>query len=213
MIFYAELVIIDLERSDEMLHKISRIITNFLISKEIIGKDEAEIYTYGYETLLSGIIDLFITIVLGFVFKRLFASIVYFVMFVTVRMYTGGYHADSYLKCKILFIIITISVLGISYIEFPLYGYVLILLLFLLTAYFLCPIENPNKPIRKTEKQKYRIIGLIYSAFWSIAAIITYFNATRISAVIVNNAFVITLLMIYGAYGKEEKDDEKEYCS
>lgn len=191
-----------------MLHRISQIITNFLISKEIIEKDESEIYTYGYETLLYGIMDLFITIALGLVFKRLFASIVYYVMFVTVRMYMGGYHADSYIKCKTLFIFITISVLGVSYIEFPLYGDVLILLLYLLTVYFLCPIENPNKPIRKTEKQKYRIIGLIYSVFWSIVAIITYFTATHISTVIVSHAFVITLLMIYGVYGKEEKDNE-----
>lgn len=213
MIFHVKLVIIDLERSDKMLHRISQTITNFLISKEIVEKDEAEIYIYGYETFLSGVIDLLITITLGLVFKRLLASVIYFVMFVSVRMYVGGYHADSYLKCKSLFIFITIAILSVSYIEIPLYGEILILLLFLITAYFLCPIENPNKPIRKTEKRKYRITGLIYSAFWSISAVIIYFYIQYISTIIAGNAFAITMLMICSIYRKERKIDEKEYYS
>lgn len=196
-----------------MLHRISQIITNFLISKGIIEKDEAEIYVYGYETLLSGIIDLLITIALGLIFKRLLASIIYFTMFVSVRMYVGGYHADSYLKCKSLFIFITIAILSVSYIKFPLYGEILILFLFLITVYFLCPIENPNKPIRKTEKRKYHIIGLVYSVFWSISAVIIYFYIPYISTIIVSNAFAITLLMICGIYRKERKIYEKEYYS
>ncbi len=208
------MVIIGLERSDGMIHGISQIIANFLLSKEIITDDERDIYVYGYETLFSGVIDFILTMGLGIVFNRLFVAFVFFVMFVSVRMYTGGYHADNYLKCKILFAIITIAVLSASYIKLPLYGEILIIILFLITTYYLCPIENPNKPLTILQKRKYRIIGLIYSVFWSIAAIITYFNITYISMTIVSNAFIITLLMIVGVYRKEgTDDDEKEQDS
>lgn len=185
-----------------MIHNLSEIITNFLVSKKVINENESEIYIYGYETFFSGVIDLIITLILGILFRRLIASIVFFVMFVSVRMYTGGYHADSYLKCKMIFIGIVMSVLGISYIKFPLYTVFLIISLFLITIYRLCPIENPNKPLSEQQKRKYRKIGLLYSILWSIAAIITYFNITHISMAIVSSEFIISLLMFIGMLRK-----------
>ena len=137
-----------------MIHNLSEIITNFLASKKVINENESDIYIYGYETFFSGVIDLIITLILGILFRRLITAIVFFVMFVSVRMYTGGYHADSYLKCKMIFIGIIISVLGVTYIKFPLYIVFLIIALFLITVYRLCPIENPNKPLSKQQKRK-----------------------------------------------------------
>lgn len=122
-----------------MIHNLSEIITNFLASKKVINENESDIYIYGYETFFSGVIDLIITLILGILFRRLITAIVFFVMFVSVRMYTGGYHADSYLKCKMIFIGIIISVLGVTYIKFPLYIVFLIIALFLITVYCLCP--------------------------------------------------------------------------
>ena len=117
-----------------MIHNLSEIITNFLASKKVINENESDIYIYGYETFFSGVIDLIITLILGILFRRLITAIVFFVMFVSVRMYTGGYHADSYLKCKMIFIGIIISVLGVTYIKFPLYIVFLIIALFLITV-------------------------------------------------------------------------------
>ena len=193
-----------------MIHNLSEIITNFLASKKVINENESDIYIYGYETFFSGVIDLIITLILGILFRRLITAIVFFVMFVSVRMYTGGYHADSYLKCKMIFIGIIISVLGVTYIKFPLYIVFLIIALFLITVYRLCPIENPNKPLSKQQKRKYRKISLLFSIIWSIAAIITYFNTTHISMTIVSSEFIISLLMFVGIVRKEGKGNEKE---
>ena len=83
-----------------MIARISKMIANYLFKSEIISEHESEIYIYGFETILSGIIDLFITLFLGLLSKSLINSIVFFLMFVSMRIYTGGYHANTYLKCK-----------------------------------------------------------------------------------------------------------------
>ena len=109
-----KLVIINSEEVIEMIHSLSRIITNFLISKNVINESEFEIYIYGFETFFSGVIDFIITLILGTIFGNIIAAVIFFVMFISVRMYAGGYHADSYLKCKIIFIGIISVVLGLG---------------------------------------------------------------------------------------------------
>lgn len=193
-----------------MIHGVSQKLAYYLLSKGIIKENEIDIYVYGYETLISGIIDFLLTLTLGIIFNRPYSSLIYFAMFVSVRMYTGGYHADSYLKCKIIFVFSTIVVLGISYIEFALYVEIMIIVLFMITVFYLSPIENPNKPLSTFQKRKYRIIALLCSLFWSVAAIIAYFYIKYLSVTIVGTAFIIALMMIIGVYRKEEQDNEKE---
>lgn len=40
-----------------MLHNSAQKIADFLCKKNIISKEETEIYTYGYETFISALID------------------------------------------------------------------------------------------------------------------------------------------------------------
>ena len=213
MTFKKKLAIIYLEEVIYMIHGLSTIIANYLSSKKVIPEDETEAYIYGYETFLSGIIDLIITLIFGIVFKRILVSILFFMMFVAIRMYVGGYHANSYFKCKLIFISNVMIALGASYIRVPLLIIIIIIAIFLITMFIFSLLENLNKPLSAEKRKKYRIIGLLYSVIWSIASIITYFNRTDISMMIICGELIITLLMLYGILVKEGKEDEKEFYS
>lgn len=169
-------------------------------------------YIYGYETILSGIIDFCISLIFGLIFNRLKNVLIFFIMFITVRIYTGGYHSETYLKCKFLFSLIILSVLGLSNINIPFYLIVIILSLFLITIFYLAPIENEKKPLTMKEKKKYRRISMINSVIWSVSAIIFYFFVFNISVTIVSTSFFIMLLMIVEKYRKGGKLDEKSFC-
>ncbi len=193
-----------------MIHRLSEIITDFLISREVIEQEEADIYVYGYETLISGVIDFALVIAIGCLTGLPLNALVFFAMFVTVRLYSGGYHAETYVKCKLTMVLLLLAVLGISMIKLPLSAVCLLLLVLLITVWFHAPVENANKPLDALEKKKYRRISVILSAFWGIAAVIAYFFSNTFSATIAGTGFFIALLMVAAIYRKEENANEKE---
>lgn len=192
-----------------MIHQLSQMITDYLISKNVI-QDEAEIYTYGYETAISAIIDCIIVLVIGAVLHHMFIAFLFFAMFVSIRFYTGGFHASSYLKCKVTFITILLIVIFSSSIKLSFGVIVLSMLHLLITVYCLSPIENVNKPLNKEEKNKYRRISVIYSFLWSIAAISMNFYIPSVSSAIASTAFFISVLMIVEIYRKEGQRYDEE---
>lgn len=62
----------------------------------------AEVYQYGFEIIFSTLIGFFITIAIGAVFRMFLVSLVYYFAFVALRQFTGGYHANTYLKCNLI---------------------------------------------------------------------------------------------------------------
>lgn len=193
-----------------MLHNSAQKIADFLCKKNIISKEETEIYTYGYETFISALIDFVLIMGLGFLFNRPMNTFIAFMMFVSVRLYTGGYHAKTYLKCKLTMCLIMALIIGYSFFEFPIYITLLILLMFNLTVLFMAPIENKNKPIEQQEKIKNKKISIALSLIWSFIGVITYYYVVNISATITITAFFITLLMVFEVYRKEAKSSEEK---
>lgn len=193
-----------------MIHRISQMITDFLISQNVILEEEADIYTYGYETALSAIIDFVIVLVIGAILHHMLIAFLFFTMFITVRFYTGGFHASTYVKCKATFITILLIVLFCSSIRLSLSAIILIMLQFLISVYCLSPIDNVNKPLDKKEKVKYHRISVIYSFLWSVAAIIMNFYIPSVSSTIASTAFFITVLMIVEIYRKEENRHDED---
>ncbi|MDE5754048.1 MAG: accessory gene regulator B family protein [Oscillospiraceae bacterium] len=181
-----------------MIHETCKMIANFLYHNDIIREDEIAVYTYGYETFISGLIDFSFALLFGFLFHRMICAIIFFIMFVSVRMHTGGYHADSYTKCKMLFSLMISFVLGTTYMNLSVYCVILMMIIFLLIVWKYAPIENPNKPLTIEDKERYCFISQIFSASWSLIAIIIYFSMPCISVTIASTAFVIALLVIAG---------------
>lgn len=193
-----------------MVHRLSKMIANFLLHKNVISETEIDIYIYGYETIILGIIDFFIVLIVGLIFNQFITMLIFFTMFISVRLYTGGYHANTVLKCKAVFISICISLVFLLEFKFPYYLHILIMLLYLITSFFLAPIENHNKPLTSEEQTKYRRISIAMSLFWSIADVFSYFFAIKICTTIIVTALFITLLMIIGEYGKVGEINEQK---
>ena len=78
-----------------MVHRLSKMIANFLLHKNVISETEIDIYIYGYETIILGIIDFFIVLIVGLIFNQFITMLIFFTMFISVRVYTGGYHANT----------------------------------------------------------------------------------------------------------------------
>lgn len=158
-----------------MIQFVSKKITDYLISRQVINSEDnytVELYTYGAEITVSTILNLLIVLLLSLILGCMAEGIMFLVIFVFVRQYTGGYHADTYLKCNITlgvsyFALISVYKYVINYIPIWLQAVCLILEIVFVLIY--CPIENENKPIT-SEKQynKCKFVSVISYVIWGI---------------------------------------------
>ncbi len=155
-------------------------ILDFLKSSEAIECDEnnLDIYKYGIEITLSTILNILIILILSLIYGSFFTGIIFLLVFIPLRKFTGGYHADTYMKCNIVFAILYTSVFWLTKI---LYKYTdvhiieAILAISFIVVYIFSPIENPHKPLDSDEKRKYRMLSIItYILFTAIAIAISH---------------------------------------
>jgi accessory gene regulator B len=55
-------------------------------------------YQYGLEILISGLIGIINILIISILIHRLTQGIVFLIVFIVLREYTGGYHAESYIS-------------------------------------------------------------------------------------------------------------------
>ena len=102
------------ERHDSMIEKISKQITNHLTQKNVIKSETAEMYRYGIELVISTFIGIVLILLCGLVFDMFWMTVLYYAIFFTIRRFAGGYHANTYMRCKVVLVISTIVILAIT---------------------------------------------------------------------------------------------------
>ena len=146
----------------KMISQISFGIVDLLVNNKIIEVKQVQIYQYGFEILISSIFTCLIALLCGVILKCLFAAILYFFVFAILRSICGGYHAEKYWQCNLIFTMATLFVLSfykyLSLEEFNEFHYIGDLLSVLVTFYY-APVENPNKPLSDKQKQFFRFFS------------------------------------------------------
>lgn len=91
-----------------MISKISTLISNQFVKHKIISEDAQDVYKYGVEITISSLIGFIIVVIVGIIFKALLQAMVFYVIFVALRSMTGGFHATTYLRCNIIFSVVSL---------------------------------------------------------------------------------------------------------
>ncbi len=178
-----------------MVH-LSKKITTILLRKNIITKDDREIYEYGFELLIASLIGYALVLITSFLLGMFWQGVLFLAEFVVIRNYTGGYHADSHLKCNALLIATVLFVLTISKIPIPYLYLILMYLSYLVTVVIYAPLENKNKPLNLTKSKKYKKISIALSLIVGIiATTLSTINIT-FTKVVILTIFVVTLLIL-----------------
>lgn len=61
-----------------MVHRLSKMIADFLLHKNVISETEIDIYIYGYETVILGFIDFLIILAVGFICNKMITMLIFF---------------------------------------------------------------------------------------------------------------------------------------
>ena len=154
-----------IERRITMLETFTKKISDFLIihSTKKYSEDEIEVIHYG----ILCFFNMFIPITLIFLFAVMLHSTIgfffWFFSFNQLRIHIGGYHAATQIQCMVLSTLLGVFSIFIS-VTLPPIVSILILIIysfFIITIFFLAPIESREKPLSIKKRQQERFLGVI----------------------------------------------------
>lgn len=146
--------------------------------------DNYELYEYAIYIILSSAFHMATVIVLGLVFNLLTESLVFYLSFIVIRKFAGGYHAKTPVRCYLFSFASNIIILClvkwlssintlfiIIFIIFELLCVVLILLI--------SPLDTENNPLTGQEKKMYRMLTSIITILIFIISSLCFFKGYR----------------------------------
>ena len=127
-------------------------------------------------------------------------AFLFYGVFLLLRRYSGGYHADTYLGCNIMFTVIMVLALVIisNYKNIPTvlvaYSAVISFLIFLCYS----PLQHKNKQLSEKEIRKYRAISIILSGFFLFCVFLLLLRFKKIATTI-SLAMLVTACALFAA--------------
>lgn len=138
-----------------MLHKITQLLISFCDT----SGDNREIIEYGIVQGLNALIGISLTLLIGYVLGVFTQSIIFIVALIPLRMYAGGYHADTQKRCAIISILLMlIAIITIRYVNVSSSLSLIIGLIETGILFWIIPIDG-NEKLEDIEKQVYRKRG------------------------------------------------------
>ena len=133
--------------------------SNYFIKKEMINADDKEMYNYCFEILLSTILNGISILIIGMSTALYAETFMFAFTFILFRGICGGAHAKTHCMCFLsLMIVFSGFVLLQLLVEYYVLYYlsISISIASLIIIIVLCPIDNINKPIDRSEIIKLR---------------------------------------------------------
>lgn len=188
----------------EIVKLYAKKITTFLILNGQIDDTEYDIYIYAFETLIAFIVNIAAILILGFICNKFICTLLFLVFYCPIRQFAGGYHADNYKRCLLVFILMyLIDMIVLNRLIYLNRTDLIIVTTFIsyIGVWKLAPIEHRNNPLNYKEKNKYKkIVRCLISVVLMIVLIginikVTYEYSIYLSSVI-NIIFIMLILAI-----------------
>lgn len=155
---------------------------------------------YGIEITLSSILNILIIFILSIVFSDVIEGLVFLATFISIRQFTGGFHASSYLKCNVTFAACYATVIYVYHFLNEVFIFniqIILLAICVATISFVCPIENPHKPItNKDQFIKCKITSIVMFLMWGIIGLFLIKSGCELGKVILITLQLIVLLCL-----------------
>lgn len=177
------------------MKSISNEITDMLWTQGIIQEDDIDKCKYGIELFISSFLEICSILLISIILGNFAGTVLLFVFFIPLRIYAGGYHADTKLKCYL----ISLMMYAVSYIVaiisppkililVNVFGTIFSLIIVLIKS----PIIHVNKSVNDIERKNYRkisisiclietVIILMLTKFFPENIIVTYMSIGQTS--------------------------------
>lgn len=139
------------------MDKIAKGLTDYVIRKGMVEKQDRNIYEYGFTITIELSLFVIASLLITLHLHMFSEGILFFVIFAPLRSYAGGLHLEKYHSCFVLSCLTFSSILIIvKYIHFPIYFSLIAVLLLEIVVYALYPVENVNREVDREENAYFR---------------------------------------------------------
>lgn len=146
-------------------------------AEQLYGLDESqkEIAQYGIQGLLEIGSNILLSVLILYQMHMIPEGVVFFLVFIPVRMFSGGYHMDTYVGCLLFSVITLVGILkGAEFLSFNRMVLFAGVVLMATIIWKLAPVIHPSRPVSQEERQKISkklkisllIILLFFSILW-----------------------------------------------
>lgn len=150
-----------------MIAKIALSTAEYFADKKVYSREAIEIYKYGFELLLSTILNIAGLFVISFFMGSILDAILFLAAFIPLRVTAGGYHANHHRSCfltvNITFFFFAVLLKYMS-IGFGLRYTIFAVITASIIIWLLSPVEAINKPLSEQKKRKVRTLSLIIAS-------------------------------------------------
>lgn len=146
------------------MDKIARKISKTLLENNIILQKDIEICTYGIVLFFSSVLEISAILIISLFVKNFIETVIFLLGFLPVRIYAGGYHANTKLKCFLVLIGVYVSfsfIMAIENQEIYKSAMAVIPIVTTICLYLWAPLKHKNKTLNENERKRFRNISLI----------------------------------------------------
>jgi accessory gene regulator B len=160
-----------------MIHKSALYVSGAIAKRGIINEEDAEVYAYGFELMISTAINIVIVILISLLFRVPLAWVFFLLPFIPLRLTAGGYHANTHLACGLVFCVAyTILLLPAVYLTAFMTPLLLSLVsgASLLLVLLFSPVPASTKPLDDAKRSKNRRKSIVLSVLLLLATALSF---------------------------------------
>lgn len=162
-----------------MEKKLSSRISDVLVMGGIIKDTDRDKCSYGIDIMFSSIIQLLLILIISAFIGNIVETLLFFIMFIPLRIYAGGYHADSRGRCFIILVCVYIIFSFLVEIESErlraaiiLAGMFFSMLMILIAS----PVLHTRKHLTNNEINVFRKIAILICCLETIIVLVGMFT-------------------------------------
>lgn len=185
------------------MEKLCEKFIGFFVSNNIIKDEDKELYEYAVNILLSAIIHILTLIILGLCFNLIFEGLLFYLSFIIIRKFAGGYHAKTPLRCFVFSVITSVLILGLikltllydyAVVE---YGMVFLGLICVIVICVLSPLDTENNVLGEKEKKVFRIIAIGCSlVIFALSVLLLFVKQDRFALSLICGIYMSTFVLV-----------------
>lgn len=187
------------KKTEEIL-KLKIEIVQKLLKDGMIAEEETDIVEYGLRNMLHNLAGIFITLIIGWIFRNLKEGVILLLLIFPLRKYAGGFHANTRKGCLFSSICLLVISFEIFFkIKWTSEGCIFLSIIFFFIILVLVPVENPNKPLDDLEHRVYgrraKTILIIELVMLGVSLLLKW---KRLMIVITMNFCMVGFILIAG---------------
>ena len=184
----------------ELLARLAGKIVNNLVHSGVIKEEDAEIYIYGINQILTSVLSVSSALIIGLIFGVFPEIAAFMAAYIPLRSFAGGYHAKTPLSCYVFSVIMLIVVsIGLKYLHLADWVYYAVLVAATLVVLVLFPVEDRNKPLDEIEHRVYKKLTILIAATeLLIGIVLKLMGMDNLFVAVVYSFVVLSFMLVAG---------------